>query len=1436
MKPTPNARILKQIDILGNIFYLKGDEQKYYCVDTIQNYTLDVTGVYYIPLIYEDRLPENWQNRKMWRFLSMTQLDRIGKIVSSVSTLSGPYMPAANLAYAYHMNLVTPDTMDEPIKEALRQLRNAVGNVQEFVAERLNYSVYELSQVLSNEQIDAVAIAIYNAEVRNQGMIIGDQTGVGKGRVAAAFLRYAIEYHHKKPIFFTKTKELFPDIIRDLKALHCNYNIFTTNSPCVIKDDDDKVLLKFNKADYLKAIKDNKIPKEYDLMVTTYSQYSSERYEKKVQFIRNVTMDNVIVMDEAHEAGGEQRESYTRKDADGNISLTDPKQKGFGAKQFTDYIVPNSKACMYLSATFAKRPVNMPVYAVKTCFCDAFPVTDSRYKEKIQQIFRYGGNAVEEIASASLVEYGQMMRRERKNDIQPNFITLDADGAAKYEGIQNEVERHSALFNNILAIIRKLRDFERRYVDPYLEYINQNFKKADKEDNTPMDSDDYDKYKEAKRTTQLTRRLFDIMNVAMFSLKAEAVGQRALYYLERGCKPVIGFSNTLDSILPKVKPTSNVAENDANTDADTDAEDDDTEEMDTSDNAILSYGDNYNADFIKKFSEILNNLLKYKVQHHGKENKIRKNEKKRVRIETLHIMSLKEMDEWWQKEVDPYGTMGADTYPERVFTDIRLTLSNGSMGIPISPIDVIRKIIEDAGYSVAECTGRKSCIDYKDNTFTEGKFQKIPSPITKKFFNDNPPRNTSECYNYFNDNKADCLFINATGSTGKSAHAIPTKAVPKEEVKRRVLIIAQAESDINDEVQKQGRINRTGQLEHIPPIIEYIFSFLPTERKMMMRLKKKLRSLSANTSADQDANTALLEGEDVYNIFGDKAALSVFKDMFHNNYSYDTENFFMDNPLKARKNKKTGEIEPHASESNFCQTAFSRIQMLPIERQEDFFSNFNMEYNWLVENAKENGEYLLEASDRDYQAHIINEYCIRTGNNEKSRFGSSTFMTQLSIKSQKKLPKANSVELPTFNQSKVILENLKANYNIAQKEIELQYQNSKPERIEKLNGKIDSAKKQMEQLKEAIKLLTEQLDPTDTFAMEIFKKKIEDTKTKIKEEEEKIKELEQQLANVDSDIEEQIKASKSKNTALYLETCNMVKNLIPGSVYQQEDGNLLMVTSMIRTCGDDVNLLSAPANISIKIATTDTEMAHGISTNLANTDEKRTQINKIISLPKLTSADWDRFISSDKYREKVYMITGNIIPYINNILKGSIVHYTMDDNTSQMGFQVKLELDPNTQRLRLPMIINGVLVDLNKYKTEVKKAILNGGRIDFAEGTELLGSSIWVTANRNGDDVTYMLKFISHSVKEAIETFSSNINYDYGEFSCFFDDLDFLLDNLAKVGFSAKVPFHLLDQYGINLGGEKYQMQDWKPLSYDKKKIPANPKHMMQKLFVKLLK
>lgn len=75
--------------------------------------------------------------------------------------------------------------MQSAIDRALGALSERVGDIDDYVAEKLGYTRDELLGTettpgyFSAEQVDALAMAIANVE-QGAGFVVGDQTGVGK--------------------------------------------------------------------------------------------------------------------------------------------------------------------------------------------------------------------------------------------------------------------------------------------------------------------------------------------------------------------------------------------------------------------------------------------------------------------------------------------------------------------------------------------------------------------------------------------------------------------------------------------------------------------------------------------------------------------------------------------------------------------------------------------------------------------------------------------------------------------------------------------------------------------------------------------------------------------------------------------------------------------------------------------------------------------------------------------------------------------------------------------------------------------------------------------------------------------------------------------------------------------------------------------------------
>ena len=465
----------------------------------------------------------------------------------------------------------------------------------------------------------------------------------------------------------------------------------------------------------------------------------------------------------------------------------------------------STKGVVFLSATFAKRPDNMPVYAMKTSISEA-NLTRDELVEAIQK----GGVALQEVLSSQLVAEGQMISRERSFEgVEVNYITLE-----EYE------TQHRAIADNITEILRNIIGFQSNFIDKQVDELDKIAVAEGKEvtlregtsqagvDNIPYFS-----------------KVFNVINQMLFSIKADAVADRAIERLKEGKKPIIAFASTMGSFI---------------------------EEMENEQGLAVSDGDLINTDFAEVLRRGLDGIMRYTEKDVNGDSVYKKFE-------------LAELSDDARKE----------------YTRILEKINDISTGISISPIDLIVKNLESAGYTVAEVTGRKFAVQLN------AKGNKGLVTSRKKL-------NTNDAFRMFNNNEMDVLMINQSGSTGASAHAIVTPKVPAEQVKQRVMIVLQAELDINTEVQKRGRINRTGQI--LKPIYDYVISAIPAEKRLMMMLQKKLKSLDANTTSNQKQSTKILDVPDFLNKYGDK----VVKEYLLENK---TINELLGDPLHIKESK-----------------------------------------------------------------------------------------------------------------------------------------------------------------------------------------------------------------------------------------------------------------------------------------------------------------------------------------------------------------------------------------------------------------------------------------------------------------------------------------------------------------------------------------------------
>lgn len=453
-----------------------------------------------------------------------------------------------NLSYVQHsggnsLDSVAPAAMVEAMDVSLEKIEEEVGkSIDEFVMDELGYkSGEELYNALAAEQIDSVAMAIYNMK-HGGAMIIGDQTGVGKGRQMAALIRWA-NRQGKKPIFMTQKAGLFSDIYRDmaaigsagLKPLILNAAVKETDKETgrkhykdtagvMLKDKDGELVEVYKcPSNIASIIQSGKVPPEYDYVVLTYSQLNNgdaqSRAESKnkkaipdsalakAKFIRSIAGDNYLLMDESHTAAG----------------------SGSNSGAFLRSILPSVAGVTFSSATFAKRPDTMPLYAIKSAISQA----NVKPEELIQMIER-GGVTLQEIMARALTASGQMVRRERDmSDVKTDWKTIDDPVIAKKA--RDNYDKALKIFNDII-------DFQHKYIDPFIQNVSSEIAETMGVANYTQGTKNFgiDNPSFVSQTFNFTKQL-------MLALKVDAIVSEVTKEIEAGRHPVIALENTYES-------------------------------------------------------------------------------------------------------------------------------------------------------------------------------------------------------------------------------------------------------------------------------------------------------------------------------------------------------------------------------------------------------------------------------------------------------------------------------------------------------------------------------------------------------------------------------------------------------------------------------------------------------------------------------------------------------------------------------------------------------------------------------------------------------------------------------------------------------------------------------------------------------------------------
>jgi hypothetical protein len=938
------------------------------------------------------------------------------------------------VAYAPHsqassVGTLVPKAMRDAIDASIQRIEDKVGDIDQYVADSLKMDAETLRANFSAEQVDALALAIDNAEA-GKGFIIGDQTGIGKGRVVAAMIRYAL-VNGKTPIFVTEKPNLYSDMIRDLDDIGMTNDLaLDTKRPRIfITNGGESIpytLIRTKNGEVTETNLTLKAPKtgkaldemmrdmaasdslgEYRVIFTTYSQLQTVKGKatERQRFVEKFGNSNYMIFDESHNAGGnggQQARTKEQRQAEKNGEST-----ATGRASFVRKLVKNAYGTFFSSATYAKRPDVMDLYSSTNMSLAVDRPQD------LADAITYGGVPMQQVVATMLTQDGQYIRRER------------TFAGVSYDTVETNVDKETA--ENMASAMRSILAFSRAKE----AVIAQIQKEMDREGAMLSAVGGEASTVQGANFGSIMHNLIDQM---LLSLKAQDSVNHAIERLKAGEKVVMTVSNTMGSFL------QNYAEEMG---------------LSTGDPVALSFADLYNR-YLEKQRIV-------KIKSPNGENSERR-------------------------------LTDAELGPSLVamFQRIKQQIADSGFGsAPISPIDYLHAELRKAGYKTDEITGRTVALNYSDfvageaKTETQFSFKTLeqgekktewysvyanakPYQMKSKDFDvgkviasDNSGSNrsvivgrvkqskerndslylvaknlkTGELFvtspamifptgevaevgaNYqseldgfskargassaapvlatrtpnikqrvgavrgFNNGDTDVLILNQAGSTGLSLHA----SAKFKDQRKRHMIVVQAEKNIDTHMQMLGRVHRTGQI--IAPAYSQMMANIPAEMRPAAVLSKKMASLSANTTASRKSAVSAEGVVDFMNDYGDQVAQEYLRD-----------NQEVHQAIGGSKVISLVEDAEDGAAEGTIRKLTGYIPILPIAQQETIYKDLIDRYNELLERENSLGTNKLEARALDLDAETIDSQPITEQKESKSVFASPAQMERVDVK------------------------------------------------------------------------------------------------------------------------------------------------------------------------------------------------------------------------------------------------------------------------------------------------------------------------------------------------------------------------------------------------------------------------------------------------------
>jgi hypothetical protein len=440
-----------------------------------------------------------------------------------------PYQPLSRVGEPFTM---IPLALEGSTARSLtRVARDAepFGGADAVIAQALGRSVSDLGDILTPEQVDALAMR-HNAAERDRAFLLADQTGVGKGRTCAAVARSHIRSsENARVIYFTESAGInVPDVMRDMKGvgameelrvlfLTAGSNFVDVTIDPATGEEIHREITSPAPSVRRRIFEEGVWPEGYNMIITNYSQFNANAEDVRSEWIANMGGDETaVVLDEAHNA------------------LNEKSNTGRNIRALLE-TVPNGNV-LFASGTPLRDPKGVSLYA------PCMPRTNEDQMKGILENLHKGGEVAQEAFTTMLAEDGVMIRRD--HDLSSIDFQVHLPDDAMMRRYQEIMNQFSPIVEALIDASSQIGEMAgRSQALHYRAMINQGMDPRQARSMT----NELSQY-----SISLGGPLSQLARITMNAIKVDQMVVAAVSEMDQNRKPLITFHSTNAALLNEV--------------------------------------------------------------------------------------------------------------------------------------------------------------------------------------------------------------------------------------------------------------------------------------------------------------------------------------------------------------------------------------------------------------------------------------------------------------------------------------------------------------------------------------------------------------------------------------------------------------------------------------------------------------------------------------------------------------------------------------------------------------------------------------------------------------------------------------------------------------------------------------------------------------------